>query len=520
MASKKDIAFMKAAKAKLPPYNDLILPALKAVRRNPELSGLRSQFAEILAQAKIFTLKNCGRILTVPVEINGTTQLCVTCFSSPHHALLAWAKLSRKGGTQGIVPEIAEERAYQVFLASVEGGFHVYLNFQSVPGESYIYNVEEANDFLLTAPWPSNVNPTFGFASLNAKAVAGPDKADSHTDRELRRSKQGRDIIIAAASELPFSEIDFDRPMTKHQMAAIFGTSENEIARQMAGLANKGILNISDHSINIAEQDARKTPNHYDSLVAFHIGNQLDAPRGHEFRQWLSGQIYNFWREESALKTENKRLEDQLETAANTVKNLESSIREKDAAFEGLRSAASQLNQENLNLKRLIADLRNDLGAVNAWDFPESIMDAKRIAAAKYSSKLIFHERVDQSIQDFSLNQNLNAAVSAARIFKALAENLHRSKFEKGSFSEEQFRDETGLEMSMTESKASKRDQAVWESRTCLYNGEEITFFPHVKDTIQGVKFRVHFQFLDQEGKIIICHAGEHLLNAQTKHLS
>jgi hypothetical protein len=89
MTDQKNVQIMNLVKLNLPPYEDLILPALKAVKLNPEFSGLRRQFMLILAGSKVITLKKFGRILAVPVDLNGTTQTCAACFTSPRHALVA-----------------------------------------------------------------------------------------------------------------------------------------------------------------------------------------------------------------------------------------------------------------------------------------------------------------------------------------------------------------------------------------------------------------------------------------------
>ena len=165
-------------KLNLPPYDDLILPALKAVRRNPEFSGLRTRFMVILAQSKIFTLQNFGRTMAVPIDINGTTQTCAACFSSPRHALVAWAKLLQTEGIMDdLTPVIAEENSRKVFLEAVENGLHVYLNYQAAPEESYIFNAEETADFYLAAPWPLEPDQVFYFDNLEAGAGGPPPNA-------------------------------------------------------------------------------------------------------------------------------------------------------------------------------------------------------------------------------------------------------------------------------------------------------------------------------------------------------
>ena len=185
---------------------------------------------------------------------------------------------------------------------------------------------------------------------------------------------------------------------------------------------------------------------------------------------------------------------------------------------DGLQRAMQQANFELGIRDRQIAELKNALAAAGKWDLPKTVLAAKHIAEARYSQQLIFHPRVEQTIDEFRLNENINAAFAAAEIFKVMAEVLQPMVFDGTGFSEEKFKDETGIILSMTEGKASKRDPITEASRTCAFEGQEITFFPHIKDRIQGIEFRVHFSFLES-GKILICHVGEHLPNAKTKFL-
>jgi hypothetical protein len=71
----------------------------------------------------------------------------------------------------------------------------------------------------------------------------------------------------------------------------------------------------------------------------------------------------------------------------------------------------------------------------------------------------------------------------------------------------------------MTERRATKRERELEALRTCDYNGKKILFFPHLKSSVQGIEFRIHFQFLDEEKKILICHLGGHLPTSYTRRM-
>lgn len=79
-----------------------------------------------------------------------------------------------------------------------------------------------------------------------------------------------------------------------------------------------------------------------------------------------------------------------------------------------------------------------------------------------------------------SFNKDSRAVSETVKMFRALAECLHPMKFERDNFSEEQFRNETGIHLSMTESKASKRGKAIDDTSFCDYQSRKMTFYPHV----------------------------------------
>lgn len=504
--SKADKHLMGVIKSmSLPPHQDAILSMLKVVKRNPKMIG---RFRSTVAKSDIFSLFNdVGRPWKFQSEIDGEVKEHAACFSNPILAMRTWQKLSGVGSNKGKAVQIKAINSLKLFFDAALKGLPIYLNFKNPPDERHYFSINEIKEILLTAPWVSKGNQT-------------TEQESSGAERELRRSRQGREIISTDDSTAPFSEIDFETPMTKYQMAGVFGTSENDITKQISKLVKNQNIDLDEFCISLDASDSKRKSVYYDPLIVFYIGYQSSTARGDEFRQWLFEMIYKFWLEKHQGESESANLKYQLEAMTSMAHELEVAQTEKDKAIDSLQQSLYKLTQEHSGQKRQIDELKNDLNSVVSWDLPISVMEAKQAAAAKYSSKLIFHARVDQSIEEFSFNQNTIAAVAAAKIFKAMADGLYSLKFEQQGFSEEKFRNNTGFALSMTESKASKRDQAIGETRKCFYNGKEVTFFPHIKEKVQGVDFRVHFQFLEMEKKIIICHVGEHLPNAKTKFLN
>lgn len=490
---------------------DLIITALKAARRDPKALGL---FNRILANAQVYTFVRRGnRACLIRGEVSGKIRDYIACFSNPR---LAVQTLKIYGGLAGNNIEGAEIKpvnALKFFFSAAQGRLAIYLNPKNVPAERLFFDLAEVKEFL-SGPWALNFDQT---------------ESPGGRSRFLARSRRGRNPIDGENTQLPISEIDFDRPFTARQLAEIFGVSENDIVREIAEL-ERGGLDLSALSISLddpeSERSGEMAARYYDPVVAFHVGHQIKGRRGDEFRQWHTRLLQDFYSERQTLATERDQLKDRLEATGGVIQSLESELNEKSELISGLeawpaqaQASLNQLNQEVLLKNKQIAELKAELEAAGRWVYPESVGEACEAAQARYGSRLAFHDRVAQSVSEFSLNNDLRAVAEAVKMFRALAECLYPMKFEREEFSEELFRDETGITLSMTESRATKRDKALEDTRVCLYNGREIIFYPHLKKSVQGLQMRLHFQFLDDERKILICHLGEHLPNAKTRHL-
>ncbi len=492
---------------------DLIITALKAARRDPKQKGM---FNKVLAESQVLTVVKPGqRGYLVRGTVSGKLRDYIACFSNP---IIAGRTLKIYGNIAGNNIETAKIQpinALKLFFSAARGGLPIYLNPKNAPGERVFFDAAEVKEFLL-GPWALNLD--------HASEPGG-------RSRFLTRSRRGRAVVSGESTRIPIPEIDFDRPFTAGQLAEIFGVSENIIVKEIADLEQNGLVDLSADSISLDESETgparENAARYYDPVVAFQVGYQIEGLRGDEFRQWHIRLLHDFASERRAVADERDRLKAQVEESGLIIKNLEDELRDKKEHLAELEAwpaqgneSLNQLTQELLLKNKRIAELRAELEAAGEWFYPETVAEACEAAQARYGARLVFHERVAQTVAEFSLKDDLKATAEAVRMFKALAECLHPMKFERDGFSEEQFRNETGLVLSMTESRASKRDKAIEDTRVCYYQGRKITFYPHLKKTVQGIQMRLHFQFLTDEKKILICHLGEHLPNAKTKYLN
>ena len=104
-------------------------------------------------------------------------------------------------------------------------------------------------------------------------------------------------------------------------------------------------------------------------------------------------------------------------------------------------------------------------------------------------------------------------------IISSIAFEMYALKFDECNINiRDEFVRRTGISFSMTESSTSKKDSSIVKTRIIEYNGKQVEFYPHFRSKVNG-HFRIHIAFLDDEKKILICHCGEHLTNAMTRHL-
>ncbi|MDR0355706.1 MAG: hypothetical protein LBJ64_08220, partial [Deltaproteobacteria bacterium] len=183
----------------------------------------------------------------------------------------------------------------------------------------------------------------------------------------------------------------------------------------------------------------------------------------------------------------------------------------------------SALQHQLHEAKRVNFELSKTLSSSTYWEYPENLFDVVEAAKNLFSHRLVFHERVKQTIAKFSEGESEKKPrfiQEAIKLLKSLAGPMYNMKFDPNeSFSEENFLTRTGIQFAMTEKKGTKRDTAFDGFRTTTWNGKKIQFYPHLKSSVQGVEFRIYFQFLEDERKILICHVGEHLPTPATRKM-
>jgi hypothetical protein len=114
---------------------------------------------------------------------------------------------------------------------------------------------------------------------------------DDFNKRQLKEPRPGKNrhgkAPVNGGRLKPLAEADFHKPLTAAQLATIFGTTPGFIEATIKTLLENKVLDPSLMLEPSATKEEGKTEvaRLYPPLVAFHIGSQLDSPRGEEFRR-------------------------------------------------------------------------------------------------------------------------------------------------------------------------------------------------------------------------------------------
>lgn len=219
------------------------------------------------------------------------------------------------------------------------------------------------------------------------------------------------------------------------------------------------------------------------------------------------------------IKMLETELDEKIQEVSSKDKDLTLTELALEEANEEVKSLSWKANQYSICIQDK-AILEKQLSeACKEFDIPRSLHDVLSLAKDYWSNTIFIHEAAYRSAEKYGSAGDIRIVQEAWKMLNKLALIMYSLKFfEQSNELETAFRNSTGIDFSMTESKMTKRDKNFVKLRTCDWKNTKITFFPHLKSTIRD-DFRLHFAFLEAEKKILICHCGEHLDNAKTRHI-
>ena len=192
------------------------------------------------------------------------------------------------------------------------------------------------------------------------------------------------------------------------------------------------------------------------------------------------------------------------------------------AELESQKSSAAfrvhQLEDEARGLRERAQGLEARARLVETMDLPETPYEALSLAAKAFSDRIVVLDRARKSAEDFVKGD----PGEVWAVLRSVAVTLHSLLFvERERGLANAFRDRTGYELALRDSKGANRNPDQKAERMVEYEGAVRDATMHIKGrgVRKGESLRVHF-FVDYDKKkIIIAHCGEHLTTDRTSSM-
>ena len=192
------------------------------------------------------------------------------------------------------------------------------------------------------------------------------------------------------------------------------------------------------------------------------------------------------------------------------------------AELESQKSAAAfrtrQLEDEARELRERAQGLEGRARLVETMDLPETPYEALSLAAQAFSDRIVVLDRARKSAEDFVKGD----PGEVWAVLRSVAVTLHSLLFvERERGLANAFRDRTGYELALRDSKGANRNPDQKAERMVEYEGAVRDATMHIKGrgVRKGESLRVHF-FVDYgKKKIVIAHCGEHLTTDRTSSM-
>lgn len=205
---------------------------------------------------------------------------------------------------------------------------------------------------------------------------------------------------------------------------------------------------------------------------------------------------------------------------------------EKDKKIADLEGMNELYASENDDLEKQIADLKEKCSALEKKNqlsdgkksegskvrdlfrtLPSTSSEALRRAADVWADRLVVLDSAYKSAEDWD-----GSVAETWEVLTSIATELWQMSFEETptDFCEE-FKARTGFELSLRESKETRRNLELMRLRTVVYKGSKVTAGAHVKGHSRKKGIRVHYHVDKDLQLIVITHCGRHLKTAGSK---
>jgi hypothetical protein len=204
--------------------------------------------------------------------------------------------------------------------------------------------------------------------------------------------------------------------------------------------------------------------------------------------------------DKAQVEADKLSLEDRIDSLQDELRRLEW---DKAALKDSLKQTNPPADQHSLktileNMKRL----------------PETLSEVVELIRAIHPDRIAFTERAIKSAEESKFDD----VDRAWKVLWAMATTLYNLYFERDSNDiPKTFRNETGIELAMTEGKQTNQDKRLMALRKDIFMGREIDITPHVKFDRDST--RAYFRPFQQNGTklIVVGDIGYHMNTSGTR---
>lgn len=204
------------------------------------------------------------------------------------------------------------------------------------------------------------------------------------------------------------------------------------------------------------------------------------------------------------IESERDEAKQEAEHYAVQIDQLESELRAAEWKSKALGNASTGGTDPD--------DKRSALATL-----PATLPEVVTAASSFYADRLTFAAEAFGSAEDSS---ECELVADAWHIMSHLASTLYELKFKTDQVGDiaKKFQEKSGFEYARSEGPQTKKNAALARLRKISHNGKNYEIWPHIKKGNEGNKMiRIHFDFDNDENKIVIGYVGLHMDNSSTR---
>ena len=310
---------------------------------------------------------------------------------------------------------------------------------------------------------------------------------------------------------------DFDRPeqayrhrfFTRHQIAELTAADvEQQVARSLARRTGWAKLVSPISSVDDIASQRRE-----------HRRHELQSEGTAESYKELLELYEHHNQELTRQKCDLEKLRDNAERGAEDFELLLEEARDKVRNVEYERD---MLRQEEADAKRQSAALELSVTTARSISaLPTSLAEVVETIGKLHGDCIAFTDDAIKSARKAEINKLEIGRDLAWKHLHAAATLLPKLAFDEcvsGAALPRRFKHESGLELAMTEGKATKAHPRLVKLRIVSFEGKEWDITPHIKYGVKPPRcLRIHFALDGDNKRVIIGHCGDHLETAGTR---